>query len=369
MLLYSTFGVFCFIFFFEFNSVRRDYNDSIKSSIEQRHFPAVVQSSNGSLLQNQHNVFKDAQGQLGTPVKVTHLNATTAIPTISLSTLLEPKNWKRDGYKSVRENEVIQHCKKCAIVTSSGHLLGTKAGPEIDSTECVIRMNAAPTVKYEADVGQRTTFRIVGHRNFPRMFDSEPERQSYFVNPKTKSDAIVTAWLYAVNVGRNIETFLSKKYSKKYKDVKFFITSEEQMIRNEKLFYQMLGIKKPKKQLWMSTGWTTMIFALEVCDDIHVYGMTYEEYCKEHPSDRTYYHYFDKLRRACDYFKISENRITTGHKFLTEKLAFANWASLYNITFHYPSWKNHTSSRVSWESPFHKTFLKFQNNTKKADNG
>ncbi|KAJ8040732.1 Alpha-N-acetylgalactosaminide alpha-2,6-sialyltransferase 6 [Holothuria leucospilota] len=161
----------------------------------------------------------------------------------------------------------------------------------------------------------------------------------------------------------------------------------------------------PKKQLWMSTGWTTMIFALEVCDDIHVYGMTYEEYCKEasklkicwvsilghaasatnfnvvictdypvgypreHPSDRTYYHYFDKLRRACDYFKISENRITTGHKFLTEKLAFANWASLYNITFHYPSWKNHTSSRVSWESPFHKTFLKFQNNTKKADNG
>lgn len=105
-------------------------------------------------------------------------------------------------------------------------------------------MNAAPTGKYAADVGHKTTFRIIGHRNFPRMFDTEPERQLYFVNPATKSDAIVTAWLYSVNVGKNIETFLSRRYAKKYKDTQFFLTSEDQMGRNERLFYQMLGVKK-----------------------------------------------------------------------------------------------------------------------------
>lgn len=292
--------------------------------------------------------------------------STVATATISLSPALEPKNWKRDGYFSVRDKEVMRHCNQCAIVTSSGHLLGTKAGPEIDATECVIRMNAAPTIKYAADVGHRTTFRIIGHRNFPRMFDTEPERQLYFVNPDTKSEAIVTAWLYAVNVGKNIETFLSRRYARKYKDIQFFLTTEDQMLRNERLFYQMLGVKKPKKHLWMSTGWTTMMFALEVCDDIHVYGMTYEEYCREHPNDKTYYHYFDKLRRACDYFSVSENKITTGHKFLTEKLSFANWASFYNITFHYPSWENHTS-KAEWISPFHQSYLKYQDGTKQVN--
>lgn len=87
--------------------------------------------------------------------------------------------------------------------------------------------------------------------------------------------------------------------------------------------------------------------------------------CREHPKDGTYYHYFDKLRRACDYFKVSENKITTGHKFLTEKLSFANWASYYNITFHYPSWENHIG-KDDWISPFHESYVKHQNQSKQA---
>lgn len=45
--------------------------------------------------------------------------------------------------------------RSCAVVSSSGQMLGSGLGPEIDSAECVLRMNQAPTMGFEAGVGQR----------------------------------------------------------------------------------------------------------------------------------------------------------------------------------------------------------------------
>ncbi|XP_071484576.1 alpha-N-acetyl-neuraminyl-2,3-beta-galactosyl-1,3-N-acetyl-galactosaminide alpha-2,6-sialyltransferase-like isoform X1 [Diadema antillarum] len=287
---------------------------------------------------------------------------TTSLRAVTVKGMsLEPKNWNGQGYKSVSRNMALRHCKQCALVTSSGHLSGRRAGKEIDKAECVIRMNAAPTLNYEQDVGSRTTFRVIGHRNFPRMFDTQEERQLYFVNRTTRSEAIVVLWLYSVNVKKNPELILSRKYAKQYKNVSFYLTQEEVMKRNVKLFYQELGISEPKGKLWMSTGWVAMLFALEVCDSTDVYGMIYDDYCKEHPKDTTYYHYFDKVKRECAYYKRSEKKLTSGHKFMTEKVAFARWASLYNIRFHLPSWANHSyDPNVRKETVFQKQYLLHQ---------
>lgn len=64
------------------------------------------------------------------------------------------------------------------IVTSSSHLLGTKLGPEIERAECTIRMNDAPTTGYSADVGNKTTFRVVAHSSVFRVL----RRPQEFVN-------------------------------------------------------------------------------------------------------------------------------------------------------------------------------------------
>lgn len=61
------------------------------------------------------------------------------------------------------------HCGTCALVTSSSHVLGTHAGAEIDSSDCVIRMNDAPTVGFQADVGNRTSLRVVAHSSVFRV--------------------------------------------------------------------------------------------------------------------------------------------------------------------------------------------------------
>lgn len=67
------------------------------------------------------------------------------------------------------------HCKSCALVTSSGHLLGSKQGDRIDETECVIRMNDAPTRGYGQDVGNKTSLRVIAHSSIQRILRNRNE--------------------------------------------------------------------------------------------------------------------------------------------------------------------------------------------------
>lgn len=55
-------------------------------------------------------------------------------------------------------------------------MLGGGRGHEIDQQDCVIRMNAAPTVGYWADVGNRTSLRVVSHTSVPHLL----RQQGYF---------------------------------------------------------------------------------------------------------------------------------------------------------------------------------------------
>ena len=50
---------------------------------------------------------------------------------------------------------------RCAVVGASGNLLGSGYGGEIDRHNIVIRINLAPTLGFEADVGRRTTHYLV----------------------------------------------------------------------------------------------------------------------------------------------------------------------------------------------------------------
>ncbi|XP_072918695.1 alpha-N-acetylgalactosaminide alpha-2,6-sialyltransferase 5 isoform X3 [Hemitrygon akajei] len=91
------------------------------------------------------------------------------------------------GYINFIDRKALQvHCNSCALVTSSGHLIGSKRGAEIDQVECVIRMNDAPTRGYQEDVGRRTSLRVVAHSSIQRLLQKGSEllnasRQAAFI--------------------------------------------------------------------------------------------------------------------------------------------------------------------------------------------
>lgn len=64
-------------------------------------------------------------------------------------------------------------CNQCALVSSSGQMLGAGLGEEIDKIQCVIRMNNAPTAGYEEDVGSLTRLRVVSHTSVPLLVKNE----------------------------------------------------------------------------------------------------------------------------------------------------------------------------------------------------
>ncbi|OCT57002.1 hypothetical protein XELAEV_18004125mg, partial [Xenopus laevis] len=79
-------------------------------------------------------------------------------------------------------------CKSCAVVSSSGQMLGSGLGPQIDQAECVLRMNTAPTLGYETDVGSRSSLRVVSHTSVPLLL----RNQTYFF--QQSQDTVYVIW-------------------------------------------------------------------------------------------------------------------------------------------------------------------------------
>ena len=86
-----------------------------------------------------------------------------AVPKTELDILLA-KNGPRNGlsaYVDINDSskEYHDHCSTCAVVSSAGILEGSRAGKDIDSHECVFRMNHHGVNGFEQDVGKRTSHR------------------------------------------------------------------------------------------------------------------------------------------------------------------------------------------------------------------
>ncbi|NXK51751.1 SIA4B sialyltransferase, partial [Chauna torquata] len=72
-----------------------------------------------------------------------------------------------------------RRCRRCAVVGNSGNLRGSGYGHEIDGHDFVMRMNQAPTVGFEGDVGGRTTH----HFMYPESAKNLPANVSFVLVP------------------------------------------------------------------------------------------------------------------------------------------------------------------------------------------
>ncbi|KAM6984648.1 alpha-N-acetylgalactosaminide alpha-2,6-sialyltransferase 6 [Aplochiton taeniatus] len=256
------------------------------------------------------------------------------------------KKWAgKDGYVAVFGNKSMTlHCHQCAMVTSSSHVLGSRVGEEIDRTECVIRMNDAPTSGYEADVGNRTTLRVVAHSSVFRVV----RRPAEFLN-RRDNNSVVVFWGPPTKIGKEGKGTLYRliqRVSMTYSNLSSFTLSAGKMKKFDSLFQKETGRDRKKSQSWLSTGWFTMVMAIEMCDDIRVYGMVPPSHCGKKPSPKKMpYHYYKPRGpdECVTYLQNEKGRKGNHHRFITEKQVFARWAKQYNITFKQPNWSKDTS--------------------------
>lgn len=245
------------------------------------------------------------------------------------------------GYARITDGRMDQfldmHCKHCALVSSSGQMLGAAVGDEIDKSECVIRMNNAPTAGYEKDVGSRSTVRVVSHTSAPLLIKNE---LYYF---RQSSNTTYVFWGPERNMrqdgkGRVYNALL--KMAKKYPDAKIYYVTREKIQYCDNVFQNETGKNRMKTGAFLSTGFFTMILALDVCDSIHVYGMIDSNYCSRANHSVVPYHYYEGKRiNECRMYHVHENTKRGGHRFITEKAIYARWATRHKMEFKHPSWR------------------------------
>ncbi|XP_072310691.1 alpha-N-acetyl-neuraminyl-2,3-beta-galactosyl-1,3-N-acetyl-galactosaminide alpha-2,6-sialyltransferase isoform X2 [Eucyclogobius newberryi] len=248
---------------------------------------------------------------------------------------------KLKGYARITAGRMDQfldmYCSHCALVSSSGQMLGAAVGEEIDTNECVIRMNNAPTVGYEEDVGSRTTVRVVSHTSVPLLI----KNQHYYFRQSANTTYVF--WGPDRNMrqdgkGRVFNALV--KIAKKYPRAKIYAVTREKIQYCDNVFQNETGKNRMKTGAFLSTGFFTMILALDMCDSIDVYGMIDNNYCSRANHSVVPYHYYEGKRvNECRMYNIHENTKRGGHRFITEKAIYAKWATRHKMEFKHPSWR------------------------------
>ncbi|NWS51074.1 SIA7E sialyltransferase, partial [Chunga burmeisteri] len=230
------------------------------------------------------------------------------------------------------------HCKSCALVTSSGHLLGSKQGERIDETECVIRMNDAPTRGYGKDVGNKTSLRVIAHSSIQRILRNRNELLNM------SHGAVFIFWgpsSYMRRDGKGLVYNNLQLMNQILPQLKAYMISRHKMLQFDDLFKRETGKDRKISNTWLSTGWFTMTIALELCDRINVYGMVPPDFCRDPNHLSVPYHYYEPLGpdECTMYISHERGRKGSHHRFITEKRVFENWARTFNIHFFQPDWK------------------------------
>nr|XP_020459944.1 CMP-N-acetylneuraminate-beta-galactosamide-alpha-2,3-sialyltransferase 2 [Monopterus albus] len=152
-----------------------------------------------------------------------------------------------------------RRCLRCAVVGNSGNLRGARYGGIINRHNYIMRMNKAPTVGYEDDVGNHTTH----HFMYPESAQNLAVNVSFVLVPFKTLDLV---WITsALSTGQIRFT---------YAPVKQFLRVDRDKVQifNPVFFKYIHEHWLKHNGRYPSTGMVVLFFALHVCDEVNVFG-------------------------------------------------------------------------------------------------
>ncbi|XP_029023319.1 CMP-N-acetylneuraminate-beta-galactosamide-alpha-2,3-sialyltransferase 1-like isoform X2 [Betta splendens] len=168
-----------------------------------------------------------------------------------------------------------ERCRTCAVVGNSINLKGSGYGRLIDHHDVIIRINYGPTKGFEADVGNRTTHRVM----YPESSMDLDDTTHLILFPFKLRDL---EWL--------IRVFTARFPGKKYGSLKSVMTGNKDlvMVLNPTFMKYVHESWLDMKGKYPSTGFITLILALHICGEVDVFGYGADK-------DGNWSHYFEKL--------------------------------------------------------------------------
>ncbi|XP_015285298.1 PREDICTED: CMP-N-acetylneuraminate-beta-galactosamide-alpha-2,3-sialyltransferase 1 [Gekko japonicus] len=150
-------------------------------------------------------------------------------------------------------------CRRCAVVGNSGNLKHSQYGKEIDSHDFVFRMNKAPTAKFEADVGSKTTHHFV----YPESYRELAEDVSMILIPFKTLDL---RWVVsALTTGTINHTYIPVPR-------KIRVNKDKILVYHPNFIKYVYDNWLQHHGRYPSTGFLSVIFALHICDEVDLYG-------------------------------------------------------------------------------------------------
>uniref|UniRef100_A0A3P9L7B7 beta-galactoside alpha-2,3-sialyltransferase n=1 Tax=Oryzias latipes TaxID=8090 RepID=A0A3P9L7B7_ORYLA len=174
-------------------------------------------------------------------------------------------------------------CLRCAVVGNSGNLRGSGYGKIIDEHNFIMRINLAPTVGYEEDVGSRTTHQFM----YPESAKNLAPNISFVLVPFKTLDLV---WITsALSTGQIRFT---------YAPVKQFLRVDKDKVQifNPAFFMYIHDHWTKHHGRYPSTGMLVLFFALHVCDEVNVFGFGAD-------SRGNWHHYWEQNRYSGEFRK------------------------------------------------------------------
>ncbi|XP_070547535.1 CMP-N-acetylneuraminate-poly-alpha-2,8-sialyltransferase-like [Ptychodera flava] len=177
--------------------------------------------------------------------------------------------------------------KKCSIVGSSGILLGSQCGKEIDSADFVVRFNLAKTRNFENDVGLKTSLITCN----PSIVEKKYYGLAENMTEQFKKDILTeygntTIYIPAFTHSFGTELAFRAQDVLNSTNLRIIFPHPLNMI-SVKTFWKLRGVGG----LHPSSGMFLFTTVLSLCQEIHLYG--YWPFIEDAYGTSLYYHYFD----------------------------------------------------------------------------